>query len=40
LLQTLLDRRWLHRSAGRPRELRLSRTGRDGLRTHLGMEIE
>lgn len=39
LLQNLLDRRWLVRHATRPRELRLTRTGRDGLRTHLEIEV-
>lgn len=39
LLKALLERRWLHRNPGRPRELRLSRIGRDGLRTHLGVDI-
>jgi DNA-binding transcriptional ArsR family regulator len=39
LLANLVDRRWVHRHPTRPRELRLSRTGRDGLRTHLGIEV-
>ncbi|WP_214407171.1 ArsR/SmtB family transcription factor [Pseudonocardia lacus] len=39
LLDTLLERRWLQRSATRPRELRLSRSGREGLRAHLGIEL-
>ncbi|MCO1653506.1 ArsR/SmtB family transcription factor [Pseudonocardia humida] len=39
LLTTLLERRWLLRNTTRPRELRLSRTGRDGLRAHLGIEV-
>jgi DNA-binding transcriptional ArsR family regulator len=39
LLATVLERRWLLRGPTRPRELRLSRAGREGLRTHLGMEI-
>jgi DNA-binding transcriptional ArsR family regulator len=39
LLQSMLDRRWLLRHATRPRELRLTRTGRDGLRTHLEIEV-
>lgn len=39
LLQSLLERRWLLRHATRPRELRLTRTGRDGLRAHLEIEV-
>jgi DNA-binding transcriptional ArsR family regulator len=39
LLDTMLDRGWLHRNATRRRELRLSRAGREGLRAHLGIEV-
>jgi DNA-binding transcriptional ArsR family regulator len=39
LLDALLGRGWLHRGAARPRELRLSRAGREGLRTTLGIEV-
>jgi DNA-binding transcriptional ArsR family regulator len=39
LLETMFERGWVHRNAARPRELRLSRAGREGLRTHLGIEV-
>lgn len=39
LLDTMFERGWVHRSATRPRELRLSRAGREGLRAHLGIEV-
>jgi DNA-binding transcriptional ArsR family regulator len=39
LLGTMIESRWLQRSTIRPRELRLSRAGRDGLRAHLGIEV-
>jgi DNA-binding transcriptional ArsR family regulator len=39
LLDTMIESRWLQRSTVRPRELRLSRAGRDGLRAHLGIEV-
>jgi DNA-binding transcriptional ArsR family regulator len=39
LLDTMFERGWVHRNATRPRELRLSRAGREGLRTHLGIEV-
>jgi hypothetical protein len=38
LLTTMLDRRWLHRSRHRRRELRLSDAGRHELRTRFGVE--
>jgi hypothetical protein len=39
LLTTMLERGWVHRNSTRPRELRLSRAGREGLRAHLGIEV-
>jgi DNA-binding transcriptional ArsR family regulator len=39
LLETMFERGWVHRNATRPRELRLSRAGREGLRTELGIEV-
>ena len=39
LLGTMIESRWLQRSTIRPRELRLSRAARDGLRAHLGIEV-
>jgi DNA-binding transcriptional ArsR family regulator len=39
LLETRFERGWVHRNATRPRELRLSRAGREGLRTHLQIEV-
>jgi DNA-binding transcriptional ArsR family regulator len=40
LLDAFVERRWVHRNAARPRELRLSRVGREGLRTHFGIEVQ
>lgn len=39
LLATMLDQGWVRRSPGRPRELRLTGSGRTAITTHFGVEI-
>jgi DNA-binding transcriptional ArsR family regulator len=39
LLATMIARGWVRRHRTRPRELTLSRSGRDALRTHLEIEV-
>lgn len=39
LLTTMLDRGWLRRHAKRPRELRLTAAGRDGITTYFGVDL-